>query len=143
MNAATARLEVRRWVVEHRVDSPALLPGRVAVTGTAPAARLAWQLAQLGAVVQIRPTVGGGRCGSCGALLYTNGTCPNCDRRHHVDACRRCARPDEVHCPGCRACWPGYACSLLCDLEPEELDAAIQRVEDWQEQHDPTLRPSR
>lgn len=22
----------------------------------------------------------GDRCGSCGALLYTNGTCPNCDR---------------------------------------------------------------
>ncbi len=105
--------EAARWTVQHRVevDNRALLPGRVAVTGATPAARLAWQLAQLGAVVQIQRA-----------------------RPRLVDACRCCGRPDDLHCPGCGTCQPGYRCSLLCDADPEQLDAAIGRAEEWHDE---------
>jgi len=100
------------WTVQHAVElgRHILRPGRVAVTGAEPAGHLGWQLAQLGAVVQIH----------AGRIA------------HPVDQCRSCAVPLHLHCPGCGSCLPGYRCAPGCTAAGDEVDQSVALIEEWQ-----------
>lgn len=102
------------WTVTTAVEvGHAVVRGRVPMPSAESAGRLLYQLVAAGVVARVEPPT---------VIRF---------------GCRRCDRPDELHCPDCRACWPGYACSLLCDLDDEHLDAAMERGEQWQELHEP------
>lgn len=46
--------------------------------------------------------------------------------------CKRCHRPEGLHCPGCGTCWPDHMCAPTCDAEPEEVAAAAAEIEEWE-----------
>lgn len=49
--------------------------------------------------------------------------------------CRRCRRPEDLHCPGCQTCWPDFTCPPTCDADPEAVSAAAEAVDRWEEAH--------
>lgn len=47
--------------------------------------------------------------------------------------CRRCRRPGDLHCPGCGTCDPDFTCPPTCDADPQEVAAAADAVEQWEQ----------
>lgn len=49
--------------------------------------------------------------------------------------CRRCSKPDALHCPDCDTCWPDHTCSLYCEADPDEIGEVLAAIENWEEAH--------
>lgn len=44
-----------------------------------------------------------------------------------------CQWPFDLHCPGCRTCWPDHTCSPDCDATDAEMDAVLAAADEWDE----------
>lgn len=102
------------WTLRHAVDiAGQTMRAQLPVDDTRGAARLAWQLVALGAVVVVTPARAG-------------------------HGCRACPAPAAAHCPGCGSCAPGYRCALTCPAGPDEVDQAAAELAGFDEH---TARP--